>query len=346
MPGQGTTAKAAAAREVPTYRMIASEQISVACTIGILQQPFSVHDVKAKLGLNPGRVGLTMAFFEYCGLVADAPGRGMYLATQTATRVAEAWARDPELGKAALRKAWNQTWFTKSARNRLTQGSGLRDGVHARFMMLAGGGDTHRRSIDKLIELMVLSGLLVEEPDGFVRWHEDATPRPLEEPASPRSADDETGREDRQGTSRSKSHVQDEEQPAGQDPDAGDAQAPSSEEPYAGTRATDDDTVPVYEEDPAELLADPLWLRYVRYMQPDEAARLHQQLHGVLRILAGARAHAQADAGAPSVELDQPLHLSDLGRVSLNTWLSVYTSSREIAAFIPSMRSRQSTPQA
>jgi hypothetical protein len=75
--------------------MVAAEQISVACTIGILPQPFSVHDVKAKLGLAPGRVGLTMAFFEYCGLVTNAPGRGMYRATPTAAQVSEAGQRTP-----------------------------------------------------------------------------------------------------------------------------------------------------------------------------------------------------------------------------------------------------------
>jgi hypothetical protein len=106
----------------------------------------------------------------------------------------------------------------------------------------------------------------------------------------------------------------------------------------------DEDTAPVYSDDPTELLADPLWLRYVRHMTPDEARRLHQQLHGVLSILAETR--ARADTGAPSVELDQPYHLADLGRVSLTTWLNVYASSREMSAFIPSMRSRQSNPQA
>lgn len=176
VPGQRSTEKSAPSRELPTNRVVAQEQLSIACTIGILPQPFSVHAVKAKLDLNAGRVGLTMAFFEYSGLVTKAPGRGMYLATPMATQLAEAWAKDAELGKAVLRKAWNQTWFTKSARNRLAQGPGLRDGLHARFMMLAGGGATHRRSVDKLMELMILSGLLIQEPDGFVRWFEDATP--------------------------------------------------------------------------------------------------------------------------------------------------------------------------
>ncbi|MFJ5896861.1 hypothetical protein ACIQFZ_15595 [Streptomyces sp. NPDC093064] len=333
---------------MPTYRVVASEQISIACTIGILPQPFSVHDVKAKLGLDAGRIGLTMAFFKYCGLVTNAPGRGMYLATRSATRVAEAWAKDAEFGKAELRKAWNQTWFTKSARNRLAQGPGLRDGVHARFMRLAGRSAAHRQSVDKLMELMMLSGLLIEQPDGFVRWYEDAAPRSPEESPGRQLDDDEPGREGRAGTSRSdrpshphsKKHAQAQEPPAEKDDDAGQAQT----SPRAGD-ADDDGTVPVYEDDPAELLTDPLWLRYVRYMTPDEAAKLHEQLHGVLSILADARACARADPGSPAVELDQPLHLSDLGRVSLKTWLAVYASSREMSAFIPSMRSRQSTSQ-
>ncbi|MFK4269236.1 hypothetical protein [Streptomyces milbemycinicus] len=334
--------------------MVASEQLSVACTIGILPQPFSVHDVAAKLGLNAGRVGLTMAFFEYCGLVTKAPGRGMYLATHMATRVAEAWARDAELGKAVLRKAWNQTWFTKSARNRLAQGPGLRDGLHARFMMLVGGGATHRRSVDKLMELMILSGLLIEEPDGFVRWFEDATPRPLEDSPGSQQGDEEARQKDRAGTSQNSSsahpsgeeHVQAEETPADRDLDAEDLRAPSTEAPPRSARdAEGDHTVPVYEDDPTELLSDPLWLRYVRYMTPDQASKLHQQLHGVLSILAEARACARADTGAPTVELDQPLHLSDLGRVSLKTWLTVYASSREMSVVVPAMRSRPSTPK-
>ncbi|MER5531190.1 hypothetical protein ABT075_42540 [Streptomyces sp. NPDC002677] len=348
MPSQRSTATTAPLRELPTYRVVASEQIAIACTIGILPQPFSVHDVKAKLGLNAGRIGLTMTFFKYCGLVTNAPGRGMYLATLAATRVAEAWAKDAELGKAALRKAWNQTWFTKSARNRLAQGPGLRDGVHARFMSLAGGSATHRQSVDKLMELMILSGLLIEEPDGFVRWYEDAAPRSPGRSSDRRPGDEEPGREGRAGTSRSDSsshahrekHAQAEERPGEQDDDAEQAQTSPS------TREADDDAaVPVYDDDPAQLLADPLWLKYVRYMTPDEAAKLHEQLHGVLRILADARACARADTGAPTVELDQPLHLSDLGRVSLKTWLAVYASSREMSAFIPSMRSRQPSPQ-
>lgn len=353
MPGQRSNEKAAPSRELPTNRVVAPEQLSIACTIGILPQPFSVHDVNAKLGLNAGRVGLTMAFFEYCGLVTKAPGRGMYLATPMATRVAEAWVKDAELGKAVLRKAWNQTWFTKSARNRLAPGPGLRDGLHARFMMLVGGGTTHRRSVDKLMELMILSGLLIEEPDGFVRWFEDATPRPPEDSPSSRPGDEEAQAKDRAGTSRNsgsshpggEEHVQAEEPPGDRDPDAEDVD-PSTEAPPRGTReAEDDHTVPFYEDDPAELLSDPLWLRYVRYMTRDEAAKLHQQLHGVLSILAEARACARADTGAPTVELDQPLHLSDLGRVSLKTWLTVYASSREMSVVVPAMRSRQSTPK-
>ena len=354
MPGQRSTEKTAPSRELPTNRVVAAEQLAIACTIGILPQPFSVHDVKAKLDLNAGRVGLTMAFFEYSGLVAKAPGRGMYLATPMATRLAEAWAKDAELGKAVLRKAWNQTWFTKSARNRLAQGPGLRDGLHARFMMLAGGGATHRRSVDKLMELMILSGLLIEEPDGFVRWFEDATPRSPEGSPSSRPGDEEAQQQARASTSRNSgsSHPGGEERapaeepPADRDPDAQDVQTPSSEAPPRGiTEAEDDHTVPVYEDDPAELLSDPLWLRYVRYMTPDAAAKLHQQLHGVLSILAEARACARADTSAPTVELDQPLHLSDLGRVSLKTWLTVYASSREMSVVVPAMRSRQSTPQ-
>ncbi|MFF4547415.1 hypothetical protein ACFY1J_24835 [Streptomyces sp. NPDC001406] len=345
MPSQRSTATTAPLRELPTYRVVASEQIAIAYTIGVLPQPFSVHDVKAKLGLDAGRIGLTMAFFKYCGLVTNAQGRGMYLATLSATRVAEAWAKDVELGKAALRRALNQTWFTKCARNRLAQGPGLRDGVHARFMRLAGDSPTHRQSVDKLMELMILSGLLIEEPDGFVRWHEDAAPRSPGESSGRRPGDDEPGRE---GTSRSDSsshargekHAQAEEPPGEQGDDTEQAQT----SPSAGD-ADDDDAVPVYDDDPAQLLTDPLWLKYVRYMTPDEAAKLHEQLHGVLSILADARACARADTGAPTVELDQPLHLSDLGRVSLKTWLAVYASSREMSAFIPSMRSRQSTPQ-
>jgi hypothetical protein len=198
------------------------------------------------------------------------------------------------------------------------------------------------------MELMILSGLLIEEPDGFVRWYEDAAPRSPGESSGRRPGDEGPGGEGRAGTSRSASsshahrekHAQAKGRPGEQDDDAEQAQTSPS------TRDADDDAaVPVYDDDPAQLLNDPLWFKYVRYMTPDEAAKLHEQLHGVLRILADARACARADTDAPTVELDQPLHLSDLGRVSLKTWLAVYASSREMSAFIPSMRSRQSTPQ-
>lgn len=358
MPGKGSTGKTAPSRELPTYRLGATDQIAIACTIGLLPQPFSVHDVHAKLGVNAGRVGLTMAFFEYCGLVTDAPGKGMYAATRAATQVAEAWAKDADAGKAALRKAWNQTWFTKSARNRLAPGAGLRDGLHARFMMLAGGGDAHRRSVDKLIEMMVLSGLLIEEPDGFVRWHEESAPRPHKESegsSSPRPESEQAGQGASTGFSRNsrsphpddEDGLQTEERRGEQSLDAEETvQEPSFQQHPAGTGAAGNEhAVPVYEDDPAELLADPLWFKYVRYMSQDDATKLHQQLHGVLSILAKTRDSARADTGVPAVELDQPLHLSDLGRVSLQTWLAVYASSREISTFIPTMRSRQSTAQ-
>ncbi|MEH0577969.1 hypothetical protein QBA54_26620 [Streptomyces sp. B21-108] len=358
MPSKGSTGKTAPSRELPTYRVGATDQIAIACTIGLLPQPFSVHDVTVKLGVSAGRIGLTMAFFEYCNLVTDAPGKGMYLATRAAMQVAEAWAKDTEAGRAALRKAWNQTWFTKSARNRLAQGAGLRDGLHARFLMLAGGGVAHRRSVDKLIEMMVLCGLLIEEPDGFVRWHEESAPRPPDESEgspSPRPASDEASQEAPNGSSGNNSSprpgdgndVQTEER-LGEHrlDDEGATQEPSFEEHSAETgTAGNEHAVPAYEDDPAELLADPIWFKYVRYMSPDDAANLHQQLHGVLSILAKARVSARADAGVPAVELDQPLHLSDLGRVSLQTWLAVYASSREMSTFIPTMRSRQSTAQ-
>ncbi|MFJ9706325.1 hypothetical protein [Streptomyces sp. NPDC101234] len=358
MPGKGSTGKTAPSRELPTYRLAATDQIAIACTIGLLPQPFSVHDVQAKLGVNAGRVGLTMAFFEYCNLVTDAPGKGMYLATRAATQVAEAWAKDTEAGKAALRKAWNQTWFTKSARNRYSQGAGLRDGLHARFMMLAGGGAAHRRSVDKLIEMMILSGLLIEEPDGFVHWHEESEPHPPKESegsSRPRPESEQAEHEAPTDSSRNsgtphpgdEDDVQTGERLGEQGLDEEESvQEPPFEEHPSGTGAADNEhAVPTYEDDPAQLLADPLWFKYVRYMSPDDAAKLHQQLHGVLSILAKTRDSARADTGAPAVELDQPLHLSDLGRVSLQTWLAVYASSREMSTFIPTMRSRQSTAQ-
>jgi hypothetical protein len=221
-------------------------------------------------------------------------------------------------------------------------------------MTLAGGGDAHRRSVDKLMELMILSGLLIEEPDGFVRWHEQAAHRPPKESASPGPDGEQTPQKSRTGTSRSsssshpddKNHFRAQEPPVEERLDAEDVQTPSSEEPPPGTMdAGDGHTTPAYEDDPAELIAAPLWFRFVQHMTPDEAAQLHQHLHGVLSIVAQAHARARADTGTSTAELDQPLHLSDLGRVSLKAWLTVYASSREMSAVIPSMRSRQSTPQ-
>jgi len=342
------TAGSAPERALPTYRVTAPEQIAAARTVGILPQPFSVHDVAAKLGLPAGRVGLTMAFFEYCTLINPAPGRGMYQATGAAIRVAEAWAKDAEAGKAALRKAWNQTWFTKCARNRLAPGPAPRASIHARFMSLAGGGDTYRRSVDKLVELMVLSGLLIEEPGGAVRWHEQPSRSTAEEThdPGPKAEEEEQGHQGSSWSdaSRSRSEAQDEE---GEDPleeerDDLREESSASAEPPPGAGA--DGSGPAYEHDPAALLTAPLLFRHVRSLGPEEAVELYRHLHGVLGILDRAHARARVDDGAPGHELGQPMDLSSIGRVTLEGWLNVRAFSQHIPALIPDMRSRSSAP--
>lgn len=348
MPHQETAAKGTRRRPLPTVRVTVSDQMTLAHTVGLMCEPFSTHDIAARTGIPAVRVGLAMNFFVECVLVTKALGRGMYCATPAARRVAVAWAQDPELGKAELRKTMSPTWFVKCARAKLAAGPGSREGLRARFIVLAGGGATEHRSVDKLIELMSSLGLLVEEPDGLLRWFENAPSQVPEEPTDSHEDAEEAEDEPREHPNTSQSppprteddsdaptdepSAEEHEQTTGSRSAADDSTGPGPREARDGDRVTSVEEV-------AQLLSNPIPLGYLRHMTLSDAQELRRSLRTFVSILTAARDHAEADD-----EPAQPgyhLHLPELERSDEKTWLALYASARETTDLISALRSRQ-----
>ncbi|MER6389741.1 hypothetical protein ABT236_14835 [Streptomyces sp. NPDC001523] len=94
--------------------------------------------------------------------------------------LSRAWSVSPDEGQRALHEAWKGLWFVRAVRERLADGAGLRL-QFLRQVKTAGP----EQGVDRLLDLMTATGLLLEEADGYIRWHADAEPASRAEDGQP-----------------------------------------------------------------------------------------------------------------------------------------------------------------
>ncbi|NED11808.1 hypothetical protein [Streptomyces sp. SID9124] len=248
-------------RPLPTSRARAEEQFTLVRAICTRTSPFTAKDLESITGVSASRGSLVMAFWCSCGLAERAPGRGAYKATALATAMAQAWEKGEEHGHAAVRQLWRSQWFYRSARARLSPGPVLREGLVTTLMRLASVGSEYRREVDVLVDLMITAGLLVPQPEGTLRWHEQS-----KNPAVASSADNAAPT------------------PAPAPADHGDlpgVHLPGPRPAATSAAPSAADALAGGVEDLASLLSTPLQLADLARLTTDELVALHRHLAGL-----------------------------------------------------------------
>lgn len=259
-------ASASPAKPVPTDRVLAGEHLAITRASCSAESPFTARDLEALTGISAQRCGLVMSFLSACGLVERAPGRGAYRATKAAAAVAKAWGQSEDNGRRALREVWKKAWFARCARSRLAQGPALRIGLVSKLMTLSQVGESRRRHVEVLVDLLVAVGMLLPEDGGYLRWHENPTvPGPRTQVPAP--DDDRVAGTDTEGAHAPVA-------PSGGIP------APR---PYA------DNSAPPTGEDLMSLLSPPVLLADLARLSSEEVTALHGHIRGLAVILAKLR---------------------------------------------------------
>lgn len=167
------------AKPLPTERVAAPDQVAIIRIVGELGRTgktFTASEINdyasAKLGIASWKPALMVGFMSVFGLTELVPSkqRGVYKATPRLIKVSDAWDESPERGIAKLREALAQSWFARATRSRLADGPAQREGLHLQLRRTAKVNGTYSAEIDRLIDLMIEIHMLVEGPDGALRW--------------------------------------------------------------------------------------------------------------------------------------------------------------------------------
>ncbi|MFI5899817.1 hypothetical protein [Streptomyces cyaneofuscatus] len=295
-----------------------------------------------------------MKFLVHCGLAKRVAPKGTYEATDTAQSVARAWQEDPALGKQMLREKWQHLWFVRSARERLSEGPGMRAGLRVKFIRLV-KTPGHEPAVDRLLDLMIELGFLIEEPDGYVRWYEfsaasGAEPRTKEEQepdaehiapsadaahkgatTSGLPAPDE--RPSSNSGANSPGTEAEDDLPPSQGIPAGENEAT-----VPGPRAASDDRTPASGGDADKLLAQQIGLGDIWYLAPEDAAALHDHLTGLLTVLSTMRTRGTEHGDPLNAELHTPWSLGDIAAMDRTDWTATHRLVRELSTAAPLRR--------
>lgn len=253
-------------KPVPTDRVLADEQLTLTRASCATRNPFTARDLETLTGIPAHRCGLAMGFLREHGLIERAPGRGVYQSTKAAEVVAQAWDKSEERGHRALREVWKKSWFANCARSRLAQGAALRVGLVSKMMTLAHVGETRRRHVEVLVDLMVAVGMLLPEDGGYLRWHENpAVPKPRARPRASEGAPEA-------------------------DADTADSRATdASEDLISVPRPGVDAPAAAMGEDLVALLSPPVLLADLARLSYEDWVALHGHIRGLAAIIAKLR---------------------------------------------------------
>ncbi|MFE2326508.1 hypothetical protein ACFXD5_21690 [Streptomyces sp. NPDC059385] len=343
------------AKPLPHFRVPVNRQIAIIKTLGSMPQPCHVRDIQEHTSIGSWQVGIAMKFLLDCGLAERVPPRGTYRATKKGVDVARAWSVGPDEGRRALHDAWKGLWFVRSARERLADGAGLRAGLRLQFLRQVKTAG-HEQGVDRLLDLMTATGFLVEESDGYVRWHADAA-----EPAfrtehgqlnahtEPQQAD--TRQDIPAAGEESAASVADAssanhtgyESGAGQDELCSDDRENEHAESNLGVpgprRAAESSSGQPYGDDGAgNLLAGQLDLGDVCHLTPEEAAALHDHLTGLLATLSAMRTRLLQHGDVLNAALLTPWNLADIAAMDRAEWLNTHHLASQMSTAAPLRR--------
>ncbi|WP_369032357.1 hypothetical protein [Streptomyces adonidis] len=361
------------AKPLPHPRVPTRRHTTLIHTLGGLPQPFHVRDIAAAVGTGAWSIGIAMNFLVQCGLAHRVAGaRGTYRSSLEGQSVARAWSVSEEEGQRALHQVWAETWFAHSARDRLRDGAGLRMGLRLTLLRQV-RTPGHEAGVDRLLDLMVATGFLVEEPDDYVRWHEDT---PAARPAT--EADDEphalspppeAGVANPKGTTRqaprSATHAdtgpgRTSTPPGGPPAPAADAATPALDRPAAAdvlhgvaaapaaipaARPPGDSATgpPPHPAKAAVLLTEEFGMSDVLHLTHEEAAALHDHLTGLLGILSTMHERAYGHADPLNATLLTPWTPAAIAASSREDWLNSHYLVRQLATAAPFRRQPTNT---
>ncbi|MER6313634.1 hypothetical protein ABT237_07670 [Streptomyces sp. NPDC001581] len=343
------------AKPLPHFRVPVNRQIAIIKTLGSMPQPCHVRDIQERTNIGSWQVGIAMKFLLDCELAERVPPRGTYRATKKGVAVARAWSVSPDEGQRALHDAWKGLWFVRAARERLADGAGLRAGLRLQFLRQVKTAG-HEQGVDRLLDLMTATGFLLEEADGYIRWHADAAePASRAEDGQPEAqlepeqaetrqdvpeAGEQTPASDADGSSANHTEY---ESGAGQDERCSGHQEDKHTETTTGVpgprRAADSSSgQPYHDHDAGKLLAGQLDLGDVCHLTPEEAAALHDHLTGLLTTLSAMRTRFLKHGEVLNAALLTPWNLADIAAMDRAEWLNTHSLARQMSTAAPLRR--------
>lgn len=356
------------AKAVPHPRVPTRTHVTLIGTFGGLPQPCHVRDIAEAVGTGVWGVGIAMKFLVHCRLAQHVAGtRGTYRATAKGQAVARAWSAGEEEGKQALHQALAGVWFVRTTQERLRDGPGMRTGLRLKFLQQV-RTPGHEAGVDRLLDLLVATGFLVEEPDGYVRWYEHAPTDPVGGATaetrlnSPSPLVDKEVEPDEVEPASSaatiRPHQDKPRQPSAVEPEtAGLDRSPTAADHAAATAETAAATVPsprLPDSGPPhpaplpagtadELLTREFGMSDILHLTTEETTALHDHLTGLLGILSAMHERSRRHGEHLNAALLTPWTPGAIAASSREEWLNTHYLVRQLAAAEPFRRQATNT---
>ncbi|MEV7181488.1 hypothetical protein [Kitasatospora sp. NPDC093679] len=326
------------AKPLPHPRVPASTYCDLISTAGRFTEQFHVSALDEATDLGPWRIGISMKFLADCGLVSKISARGIYQPSRSAQEITRAWAIGRTEGLSALRADWQNLWFVRSARERLEQGSAPRVALRLKFLRQVRTRG-HEKAVDRLLDLMVATGFLIEEPDGLVRWYEqDSTDSGSTTAHKGPTAEAGLGQ-----------HATAEQSQTGKPTSAaGSSCLPGPEADTPGGSDQNESTIPGprregesgprpgSDVDVEKLLSAHLGMGEAWHMNPDEASAVHDHVTGLVAVLSAVSARAKRSEAPLKAELLVPLwSLATIAAMDRGAWLDTHRLIQQLGASAP-----------
>jgi len=152
---------------LPSGLVRAALQVEVLRSACAQLGPFSAGDLSGPVGITATRVSHALRLPRGTGLIEAAPGR-LHRATATGRQVAQRWSQGSDEGHAALRDAWETTWFVQTARSRAQAGPVTAQAMAEHLFAEAHAGAHGRLEVEVLIDILAHIGLLQTPRPGLL----------------------------------------------------------------------------------------------------------------------------------------------------------------------------------
>jgi len=129
--------------------------------------PFAAKDLSLLVGIAAARITHALRLPRGTGLIEAAPGR-LHRATAAGRKVGQRWTHGNDEGHAALREAWEETWFIRCVRHHLQVGPVTAQDLAAHLFTQARTGPHGRLEVEVLIDILAHIGFLQTPRPGLV----------------------------------------------------------------------------------------------------------------------------------------------------------------------------------